>query len=175
MKILEYNHAHMEEMKIWRKEYKHINKKEIAEKDKRYRELHSSQIKSRHKQWYEENKRRIILRRKMRRNTNLQTKLSCKLRSRFAGILNLKQVSKLHHTFDLVGCTPAFLASYIRGKLNGGMTEQDLLNGKVHIDHIKPCAAFDLTKEEEQRKCFHYTNLQPLWAVDNLRKNAKIL
>ena len=41
-----------------------------------------------------------------------------------------------------------------------------------HVDHIIPCAAFDLSKPEEQRKCFHYTNLQPLWAIDNIRKGA---
>jgi hypothetical protein len=41
-----------------------------------------------------------------------------------------------------------------------------------HIDHIKPCAEFDLTKEEEQ-ECFHYSNTQPLWAEDNLSKGDK--
>jgi hypothetical protein len=42
--------------------------------------------------------------------------------------------------------------------------------GKWHVDHIKSCASFDLSKEDEQRKCFHYTNLQPLWAEENLSK-----
>ena len=45
--------------------------------------------------------------------------------------------------------------------------------GSWHIDHIKPCAKFDLSKIEEQKACFHFTNLQPLWASDNLRKSAK--
>jgi hypothetical protein len=44
-----------------------------------------------------------------------------------------------------------------------------------HIDHIKPCSSFDLSKEYEQRACFHYTNMQPLWAVDNLRKGNKLV
>ena len=42
-----------------------------------------------------------------------------------------------------------------------------------HIDHIRPCASFDLADLEQQRQCFHYTNLQPLWAADNIRKGAK--
>ena len=53
------------------------------------------------------------------------------------------------------------------------MTWDDLLKGKIHIDHIIPISYFDLEKIEEQQKCFHYTNLQPLWAEENIRKNRK--
>ncbi len=42
-----------------------------------------------------------------------------------------------------------------------------------HVDHIRPCAKFDLTDHDQQRACFHWTNLQPLFAKDNLQKNAK--
>jgi hypothetical protein len=45
--------------------------------------------------------------------------------------------------------------------------------GEWHIDHIKTCASFDLSKSEEQHNCFHYSNLQPLWAIDNFRKHDK--
>jgi len=46
--------------------------------------------------------------------------------------------------------------------------------GSWHLDHIRPCAAWDLTKPSEQAGCFHYTNYQPLWAKDNLSKGAKL-
>jgi hypothetical protein len=42
-----------------------------------------------------------------------------------------------------------------------------------HIDHVRPCCAFDLTKPEDQKKCFHHTNLQPLWWHENLAKSGK--
>ena len=45
--------------------------------------------------------------------------------------------------------------------------------GRAAIDHRRPCASFDLTKEEDIKMCFHYTNLQPLWGAENLRKGAK--
>ncbi len=42
-----------------------------------------------------------------------------------------------------------------------------------HIDHIRPCASFDLTDPEQQKVCFNFRNLQPLFAIDNLKKGAK--
>jgi hypothetical protein len=47
--------------------------------------------------------------------------------------------------------------------------------GEWHIDHILPCSSFDLADIEQQKICFNYKNLQPLWAEDNLRKGAKII
>jgi hypothetical protein len=46
--------------------------------------------------------------------------------------------------------------------------------GKWHVDHIRPCASFDLTNPKQQQICFHYTNLQPLWAIDNIKKGVKL-
>jgi hypothetical protein len=54
-----------------------------------------------------------------------------------------------------------------------GMTWENY--GRVwHVDHRFPCAAFDMGRAEEQKRCFHYLNLQPLFAEDNLRKGAKV-
>lgn len=48
-------------------------------------------------------------------------------------------------------------------------------HGQWYIDHIVPCVSFNLLLEEEQKKCFHYTNPQPLWAKENLSKSGKII
>ena len=84
-------------------------------------------------------------------------------------MLNKEYKSK--QTLELLGCNIEEFKKYLEFKFTKGMSWDKM--HLIHIDHIKPCAAFDLTNPEEQAKCFHYTNLQPLWAIDNLRKGAK--
>lgn len=74
---------------------------------------------------------------------------------------------------ELIGCSIEQLLEHLESQFQDGMTWDNY--GEWHIDHIKPCAMFDFTKEEDQRECFHYTNLQPLWAEDNLRKSDKYI
>ena len=69
----------------------------------------------------------------------------------------------------------AELVTYIEKLFVDGMSWDNYGPTGWHIDHIKPCASFDLTNQDEQRQCFHYTNLQPLWAADNIRKGAKMV
>ncbi len=70
---------------------------------------------------------------------------------------------------EYVGCDVKTLREHIQKQFLKGMTWEN--QGKWHIDHRKPCARFDLNKEEERHQCFHYTNLQPLWGPDNLSKS----
>jgi hypothetical protein len=74
-------------------------------------------------------------------------------------------------SFRYVGCCAERLRAHIESQFSEGMGWHNY--GKWHIDHIKPCALFDLSRKDEAMKCFHWTNLQPLWATDNLRKGAK--
>jgi len=71
----------------------------------------------------------------------------------------------------LLGCTIQELREHIESKFKKGMTWQNKGKYGWHIDHIRPCASFDLSKPEEQAKCFHWTNLQPLWWHENIRKS----
>lgn len=81
--------------------------------------------------------------------------------------------SKKSSSLSLLGCTIEDLKSHLEKQFTKGMTWENY--GKWHIDHIKPCSSFDLTNLEQQKICFHYTNLQPLWAKDNIKKSDKII
>lgn len=78
---------------------------------------------------------------------------------------------KTASTFELLGCSLDQLKSHLESLFVLGMTWQN--RGEWHIDHIRPISSFDLIVPEQQRCCFHYTNLQPLWKADNLRKSDK--
>jgi len=81
--------------------------------------------------------------------------------------------AKAGRTMELVGCSTDELKSHLQSKFTDGMAWNNY--GKWQIDHIVPCSAYDLSNPEHQRRCFHYSNLQPLWASDNNRKHAKVL
>lgn len=73
----------------------------------------------------------------------------------------------------LIGCNPEELRAYIESQWSPGMTWDNHCHSGWHIDHKRPLASFDLTDPEQQARAFHYTNLQPLWKSDNLKKGAK--
>ena len=81
----------------------------------------------------------------------------------------LKGENKSAATQELLGICADECRKYIEAQFTKGMTWQN-----IHVDHIVPCASFDLTDPEQQRQCFHYTNLQPLLAKENLSKSATI-
>lgn len=100
--------------------------------------------------------------------TDINYKLRLILRKRVRNALFAKGISKKYDTFSLIGCSVNELKIYLESKFTKGMTWKNYGNKGWHIDHIKPCCLFDLTKEDEQRKCFHYTNMQPLWATSKI-------
>ena len=95
------------------------------------------------------------------------TKLSSNLRKR------LREFVKGQRQFPGVGCTRERLVSHIESLWDEGMTWENY--GKWHIDHIMPCSAFDLMDPKQITECFHYTNLQPLWAKENIMKSNKVV
>lgn len=84
----------------------------------------------------------------------------------------LKGNTKAAKTMELVGCSIEFLRGYIEAKFEIGMTWEN--TGEWHLDHIIPCAIFDLSDPVQQRECFNFSNLQPLWAKDNFKKSDRL-
>ena len=121
----------------------------------------------------------LSLNMKLKRWTNINLRFSGALRNRINTVLKLNKKSA--STDELTGCTIDELRTRFERLFQPGMTWDNHgigKNGKEmkewHIDHIKPCASFDLSKDEEQRKCFHFSNLQPLWAKENLIKSGNL-
>jgi len=107
-----------------------------------------------------------------------QNSIMLSLRNRINKVIKNNVKSK--HTIELLGCSIKQLKQHLESQFKSGMSWNNHGTGhhgkgmqEWHIDHIKPCASFDLSKAEEQLKCFHYTNLQPLWANENLTKADK--
>jgi len=112
-------------------------------------------------------KKRDYMRQYVKKNT--VARISQNMRARIWYAL---RGGKTERTAKLVGCSMAELKRTIEKLFKPGMTWDNY--GKWHIDHIRPCSSFDLSKPEEQAACFHYTNLQPLWAYENLSKGNKL-
>jgi hypothetical protein len=91
-----------------------------------------------------------------------------RLRRRLAKAL--KGSPKAASTLTLIGCSRSELRAHLESRFAPGMSWEN--RHLWHIDHIRPCASFDLTDPDQQAQCFHYLNLQPLWALDNIRKGA---
>ncbi len=83
-----------------------------------------------------------------------------------------KNVRKASKTMALIGCETGVLIQHLESLWKEDMSwgNYGYGQGKWVIDHIKPCCSFDLSKEEEQRECFNYKNMQPLWWKENLQK-----
>lgn len=107
---------------------------------------------------------------------DLDFKLRRVLSIRVGAAVRRQGTAKSAKTTDLIGCTVAELRAHLEGQFTAGMTWNNHGRGpdKWNIDHKIPCSSFDLTNPEQQRACFHFTNLQPLWQPDNMRKGAKL-
>jgi len=140
---------------------------------KKYRESHKEQIRNFLKEYYKDNMKKIkeSAKRSMYRRIEEDSGYKILVRYRTRLYKALKGISKSKCTKDLIGCSIEELKVYLENQFKNGMSWDNY--GEWHVDHIKPCITFDFTKEEEQKKCFNYTNLQPLWACDNLKKSAR--
>jgi hypothetical protein len=80
----------------------------------------------------------------------------------------MKIDDKTTPSIEYLGCSPEYFKKFIKSKMTSGMTMKN-----IHIDHIKPISAFNIENHDDFLHCTHYTNFQPLIAVDNMNKSSK--
>lgn len=155
-------------------------KDQLILKSKKYYELNKNIINQKSRQYYQDHKEKIIIQHKNydsstyeynRRQNDINFRLRKNIRSRIKSAIINQAGKKAKSTIDLLGCSIEECRNYIESLFQEGMTWKNY--GEWEIDHIIPCASFDLTNQEEQKKCFHYSNLQPLWWLDNSKKGDK--
>ena len=142
-------------------EHREANRTRLAQEAKKYR--------VKNKQKIAESRALIYSKRK----DDAAFKIEMCLRQRLYA--TMKGKAKSETTNDLLGCDYDHARQHLENQFTDGMAWNNHGVYGWHIDHIKPCASFDLSEPEQQRACFHYTNLQPLWAKDNIKKSDKIL
>lgn len=145
-KIAEYNEQNRETILKKKKEYRQNNKQKIAE----------------YKYFYHKN----------RYNDDLQYRLLHNCGNHIRKYL--KQSKNNKRSIELLGCSVSELKEYLEKQFDSEMSWENY-GTYWHIDHIVPCSSFDFSDPVQQRRCFNYTNLQPLEAKANIRKGNKIL
>ena len=153
---------------------------------RRYRANKPDQALETQRKWAEVNRERVreysrsyatthreaeTARMRQRRHTDPSFRVAMSLRGRIRSAVIAQGTIKAAKLWDILGCDKQYLISHLESQFTEGMSWENY--GQWHIDHIKPCANFDLTDHGQQKVCFHYSNLQPLWAEENFSKGAK--
>jgi hypothetical protein len=148
---------------------------ENPEYNKKYREQNRDIYAKSSRNYYQKNKKSVNARmsvytkERKKKDPSFRLALNCRARIRNA----LKGMYKNTTTAKLIGCSWGEFKEYIESKFQPGMTWDNYGRNGWHIDHIIPLCSFDLSDTEQLQKACHYSNLQPLWAKDNLIKNGK--
>lgn len=136
-----------------------------------YKKINKESIKVKSAEWQKRNRNNRNKKQAERLKNDPIFKLTRNLRIRINKAL--RRNTKSAPTVELIGCTIEFFKKHIESLFTEGMTWDNYGLYGWHLDHIKPCAAFDLNDPEQQRQCEHWSNQQPLWATDNLSKSCK--
>lgn len=168
--------------KTWRLK----NKQKTKQNNLEYRSANYESLKMRYSIWRENNAERVSKNKKewqvrfkemhgisyatFKRNSSLTERIKHNIRVRINKAI--RGINKSGSAVLELGCEIEFFLKYIESKFQPGMTWENY--GEWHIDHIKPLNYFDLSNIEEFKIACHYSNLQPLWAKDNLCKGIKI-
>ena len=165
--------AHKKEQSLWWKEYRKKYKDFFNLKQRGYYKLHRKANLLNKKKYYEKYKQEIIRKAKQKYSVSPETRIRHCLRVRLRKAIKMNK--KMGSAIDNLGCSIEELKIFFSKKFQPGMTWDNYGFCGWHIDHIIPLCSFDLTNREQYLKACHYTNLQPLWAKDNLHKYTKVV
>ena len=149
------------------------NKEVFAKRDRAYAQKNKESIREYKRQYYQDNKKSINDKSIVFLKNNLNARLASNLRRRL--VTAIKRGSKAGSAVKDLGCTINEFKNYLEFKFQPGMTWENYGFGKNkwNIDHIMPLVSFDLSDRKQFLKSCHYTNMQPLWMLDNFKKGAK--
>jgi hypothetical protein len=145
---------------------------------KTYHKEHREEALKKMNEYYNENTEKILKKQYENKKERLKTDIDYRLKETLSSRMRM---AIMHHrglkessAIELLGADIKIVREYLEKQFKDGMSWKNHGTSGWHIDHIIPCDKFDLTIPEEQKKCFHYTNLQPLWFIDNLKKSNLI-
>ena len=165
--------------KIARKRWVNKNKEKVISYRKEWLEKNSEHRKNYMKEYRERNVNKIREQKrkyeKDRKDNDPFYKLCCYTRTAVYTCLKERSVDKYSNTFDILPYTLEELITHLENNFTEGMTWENY--GEWHVDHIKPMASFtfDSVDDESFNECWSLSNLQPLWAKDNLSKGSNII
>ena len=170
----EYRQEHKEEIAAYHRKYQQNNKEKIAAGNREYYQTNKEKIAAYQREYKQQNKEKIAAYQReylrKRRRLDPEFNLICRLRKRMWNAVKAAGLNKkCAASIELLGISPQGLKEWIEAQFTEGMTWENRSDWQV--DHIIPCDAFDLTVDQNQRICFWYKNLQPLWDEDNLQKS----
>jgi len=149
--------------KLCSKDHKHLwyqnNKEKELDNIRAYQLLNKEHIAKKHYEYV-----------RLRKKNDINFKLAYIVRGRLNKVIHK---TKDHSAIDSLGCSVSELKQHLESKFQFNMTWANYGFYGWHIDHIKPLSSFDLSDPEQFKQACHYTNLQPLWATDNLRKGNR--
>ena len=125
------------------------------------------------KKWAKSNPDKLRDYERKYRKLNTQFRLRKMLRNRLSSALRSQRSYKCNSTIGLLGCSINDFKMYLESKFEVGMSWNNYGTG-WHIDHVIPCAIFDLSKPQHQKRCFHFSNMQPMWASENQKKHKTV-
>jgi len=169
---------HPEKIKEIAKKWKKDNPKKVKESAKTWYETHSDKKREANKKWRDKNPDRITAMQKRandKKSATLKGKLNCRMSNRIYSSLR-RGVKANRHWETLVGFTLEELKVHIEKQFKDGMNWGRFMKGEIHIDHKIPISVFNFEKPEDIdfKKAWGLSNLQPLWALDNILKSNKL-